>query len=115
MKSINSIRKTDYDNLWHVVYSDGTYDRVSKNVALSLEPIHTIVGGQLAINEQDIEHIVPYVRWGTFGKDGTSPLKYVRLLECTNDHLEKIMTYQPCGDLYKKIISLILEKRNYNI
>lgn len=28
--------------------------------------------------------------WGTRGKDGTEPLRMVRLGECTSDHLEKI-------------------------
>ena len=53
--------------------------------------------------------------WGTFGKDGKSPFKWVRLGECSNEHLEAILrTQHQISDDYRKAINSILEYRNKN-
>jgi hypothetical protein len=54
--------------------------------------------------------------WGTRGKSGTEPLKYVRLVKCETDHLQSILTYpypkdKPLNPLYKMVIQDILDDR----
>lgn len=56
--------------------------------------------------------------WGTFGKDGIDPLKYVRLMDCSTEHLQAILATQPhidnckaCGFTYREIIKDILKDR----
>jgi hypothetical protein len=48
--------------------------------------------------------------WGTYGKDGKQPLRWVRLIDCEDDHLKAILKIhiQP---LYREIINVILEER----
>jgi hypothetical protein len=33
--------------------------------------------------------------WGTYGKSGKEPLKWVRLIDCETDHLQAILRTQP--------------------
>ena len=53
--------------------------------------------------------------WGTRGKDGKQPLKYVRLAACETEHLEAILDYMPEGvgisPLYRNVIISILGDR----
>ena len=49
--------------------------------------------------------------WGTFGKSGKEPLKYVLLKNCETSHLEKILEQKNIGALYKKVILSILKDR----
>lgn len=78
--------------------------------------VESIIQDSIAVQEKDIDKIKPYLRWGTFGPSGEDPLIYVRLVDCSSDHLHKILQ-QPCacGDLYKTVIRSILEERQYEI
>jgi hypothetical protein len=54
--------------------------------------------------------------WGTLGKDGKGPLKYVILKDCETEHLQSILTYQyppnkPLNPLHKMVIQDILDDR----
>ena len=54
--------------------------------------------------------------WGTYGKNGKGPFKYVRLVECETEHLQAILTYKyppnkPLNPLYKMVIQDILDDR----
>ena len=49
--------------------------------------------------------------WGTYGKDGKSPLKYVLLKNCETEHLEMILKQPKLGKLYSKVILSILKDR----
>ena len=56
--------------------------------------------------------------WGTYGKDAKEPLRYVRLIDCSTDHLQAILKTQPQLDFitsrgftYRKIIQAILDDR----
>lgn len=57
--------------------------------------------------------------WGTRGKDGTEPLRLVRLGECTSSHLENIARHlldRPRvteEDQYVRACRAILESRKY--
>ena len=48
--------------------------------------------------------------WGTYGKDGKSPLKWVKFIDCEDDHLKAIVKIH-IAPIYKDIISTILEDR----
>lgn len=43
----------------------------------------------------DFEKIRKSISWGTFGKDGTQKLKYIKLCDISNDHLEKLTEVYP--------------------
>lgn len=50
--------------------------------------------------------------WGTFGKDGKSPLKYVLLKNCETDHLQNILkNVKHVQPETKKVIEYILKNR----
>jgi len=49
--------------------------------------------------------------WGTYGKNGKSPLKYVLLKNCETAHLKMILKQPELGKLYSKVIKSILKDR----
>lgn len=51
--------------------------------------------------------------WGTFGKSGTEPLKFVQLRDCTSEHLKAILRTQKqiYGTRYEVAIKAILNFR----
>lgn len=50
--------------------------------------------------------------WGTCGKDGFHPLVYVRLIDCSTEHLQAILrTQHHISDDYRMIILGILSGR----
>lgn len=65
--------------------------------------------------DDDLSQWVPkiYWGWGTFGGDGKQPLKWVRLIDCSTEHLLNILRTQfYISTLYVKVINLILEGRS---
>lgn len=59
-----------------------------------------------------LEELKPIARWGTYGKDGNKPLRWVRLINCSTAHLNAILRTQPlAGSLYLEIIQSILADR----
>jgi hypothetical protein len=48
--------------------------------------------------------------WGTYGKDGREPLKWIKLIDCEDEHLKSILNIH-IPPLYKDIINAILEER----
>ena len=62
----------------------------------------------------DIEDAKQVARWGTYGKSGSDPLKWKKLIDCETEHLEAILRTQPHIKQYsglKEIIESILEDR----
>ena len=43
----------------------------------------------------DLEDAKKIARWGTRGKSGRDPVKWVKLIDCETDHLEAILATQP--------------------
>jgi len=62
-------------------------------------------------DDEPIESMMKKLLWGTYGKDGNQPLKYVKLFECETDHLHNILKSQRISDYYKSVINYILEYR----
>ena len=63
------------------------------------------------IQISDFQKAIDLAEWGTYGKDGKGPLKYVKLVDCETDHLIRIIQTQNCGEEYNKIINAIVWKR----
>ena len=59
----------------------------------------------------DLHVIKKKLRWGTFGKGGRDPLKIVRLIDCSTEHLEAILATQPLKPILRVAISAILLDR----
>lgn len=61
-----------------------------------------------------IEDIIQIARWGTYGKSGKEPLKWVKLIDCETEHLEAILnTQSQISSGYRLIIQTILQQRKY--
>lgn len=50
--------------------------------------------------------------WGTYGKSGNEPLRWVRLVDCSTEHLEAILSTQgQITHAYRAAINSILYQR----
>lgn len=59
------------------------------------------------------EEIVKKMLWGTRGKSGIEPLKWLPLCSLTSEHLNNILTTQShIGNFMKELIREILDGRN---
>jgi hypothetical protein len=61
-----------------------------------------------------LDEIKLVARWGTRGKSGKEPVRWVRLVDCSTEHLQNILKTQPqLEDLvgFKEIIESILQDR----
>jgi len=47
--------------------------------------------------------------WGTRGKDGKQPFRWVRLIDCSAEHLQAILDTQIISSLYRDVIKSIME------
>lgn len=70
--------------------------------------------------KKEIKHLKYTVTWGTFGKDSKGPLRYVRLIDCSSEHLVEIIenlhiTGTCANPAYVEIIKAILKDRKYEI
>jgi hypothetical protein len=62
--------------------------------------------------ELDIEELkFQNAIWGTRGKSGKEPLKYVHLVDCETDHLEEILKLKQVKSVYTIFINRILKER----
>jgi hypothetical protein len=52
------------------------------------------------------------VLWGTYGKSGREPLKYVKLIDCSDEHLRNIQRTQNLGTAYAVVVASILLDRD---
>lgn len=59
-----------------------------------------------------IEELADKLIWGTYGKDGKQPFKYVLLKNCETEHLQAILNIGDIGTLYSRTINYILNQRN---
>lgn len=65
-----------------------------------------------SLESDDFGVIKANLRWGTRGKDGDQPLKYVKLVDCTTEHLHAILdTQSQILPLVRSVIHAILEDR----
>lgn len=63
--------------------------------------------------EEEFEVIRENVQWGTRGKDGDKPLKFISVKEMTNDHLENMVTYKgPVNAFIRRTMEYELVYRN---
>lgn len=57
--------------------------------------------------EWKIEHAI----WGTYGKTGLDPFRYINLKDCTLNHLKKIAKESNVSEDYLKIIKFLLKQK----
>jgi hypothetical protein len=93
-----------------------------------VEIICEIPDGRFLINYQDKEALIPsdwieeikpdyaafskQFLWGTRGKDGKEELKWVRLIDCSTEHLKAILNTQAHISVeYRETIQFILKER----
>lgn len=79
----------------------------NKPVKEEVENLHT-TSSDIII---DFSVLKNHLRWGTRGKDGTDPLTYVRLIDCSTEHLRAILATQYPSPDYKMVIRSIIEDR----
>ena len=62
------------------------------------------------------EEVRKYFYWGTYGKDGTQPKKYVTLKEMTNEHIEAVLDTQKqiYGTQVERLFEAELDYREQN-
>ena len=61
------------------------------------------------------ESVRDWMVWGTYGKSGREPLKWVTLKNMSNEHIQAILDTQPhITDFYKKEFLNELELREKN-
>lgn len=74
--------------------------------------MHTGLYEEWSLEDTDpLETIKEKLVWGTYGKDGKGPFKYVLVKNCENDHLKMILKQSNLGAIYKTVINSILEDR----
>jgi hypothetical protein len=71
-----------------------------------MEKRYNITVGSLEVAKQNAV-------WGTYGKSGKEPLHFVRLIDCTTDHLQAILDTQEkqTKRAYVEIIKSIIKDR----
>ena len=72
------------------------------------------------LTDDEIEKHKYTVKWGTYGKDGNEPLRWVRLIDCSSEHLVNIIInlhiHGYCHNRpYFDIIKTILKNRQYEL
>lgn len=65
----------------------------------------------MQIEVTNIEVAKRLAEWGTYGYDGKQPLTYVRLIDCSTDHLKAILRQVGGLSDYGVIINSILKDR----
>ena len=60
----------------------------------------------------DFNYLVSNAIWGTRGKCGTDPLKYVHLIDCEKEHLENILNTGRCSDELTQILQHLIDAKN---
>jgi hypothetical protein len=90
------------------VKSNAIVPEVVKDAVLDDEP-----DAPIQIQVSDFGTAKAMATWGTYGKSGKDPLKYVRLVDCETPHLQAILKtqWQIANTVYEKIIKSILDDR----
>lgn len=65
--------------------------------------------------EVSLDQAIQIAEWGTFGPNGDQPLKMVRLIDCSTDHLRNIrkQTSLQRSHPYTDFIDEILKQRGH--
>lgn len=80
-------------------------------VVLDSSGNHTAIS--MPQSEEELKKLMYVLRWGTYGYDGKSPLTWVRLVDCSSDHLQNILKTQAhISPFYEFVIRFILKMRN---
>jgi hypothetical protein len=70
------------------------------------------VDASLYLHEDDFAVIRDQVTWGTYGKNGDQPLRYVPVSEMSNNHIHALIDYQ---HVHPALREVFLMERQYRI
>lgn len=87
---------------------DGGKDYLRHGTPVDGQPATSLV----LTDDDSIDTIKKNLLWGTLGKDGKGPLKYIFLKDCETDHLESILEVPGLSSLHRYVIECILESRS---
>lgn len=62
-------------------------------------------------DKSSIEEMKEKLLWGTYGKNGNEPLRWVKLCDCSTEHLQAILSNARPGIIHTNIINEILDSR----
>ena len=71
------------------------------------------VDDSLYLYEDEFTVIREQVTWGTYGKNGDQPLRYVPVSEMSNDHIQAVLDIQ--GRIHPNIREVLVMEREYRI
>lgn len=71
------------------------------------------VDDSLFLYEDEFAVIRDEVTWGTYGKNGDQPLRYVPVSEMSNDHIQAVLDLQ--GRIHPNIREVLIMEREYRI
>ena len=72
---------------------------------------------KITYTDQDPHDLIrEFASWGTYGKHGDQPLKYVKIKDMTDDHIRAVIVYPRGASWFKEILKNELEYRTtFNI
>ena len=71
------------------------------------------VDDSLYLYEDEFTVIREQVTWGTYGKNGDQPLRYVPVSEMSNDHIQAVLDIQ--GRIHPNIREVLIMELEYRI
>ena len=72
---------------------------------------------KITYTDQDPHDLIrEFASWGTYGKTGNEPLKYVKIKDMTDDHVRAVIVYPRGASWFKELLKNELEYRaEFNI
>ena len=86
---------------------------LKKQLGYPTEKQEKLCKQRLKVAMDKLPQVVKDATWGTYGKDGNEPLKYVHLVDCDSVHLGLILIQMPRFHPYVSFIQQILEARKH--
>lgn len=107
---INSRHRHDYTtcNCENSIMVDGGHEYIRCSYGTIPNMFEDLTLNDTSPLKEKVDKMV----WGTYGKNGDEPLKWVKLNECTTDHLSAILENARPNPEIQRVIRTILVKRN---
>jgi len=71
------------------------------------------IDDSLYLHEDEFAVIREQVTWGTYGKNGDQPLRYVPVSEMSNEHIHAVLDIQ--GRIHPNLREVLMMEREYRI
>jgi len=98
----------------YVVHQDANGDTymVDGGLAYLRRSLNKIPAEDLSVEDGDHEHNRQHFTWGTYGKDGDQPLRYVPLMDLSTNHIKAILRTQILDSFRKDLFTEELKYRD---